>query len=130
MVEHCIEDHFFKKTFNSPEVEFTTNTGELCMEGRSIPEDPGAFFERLIEWINGYFLNPVDKTEMRIKLEYINSGSSKYMLELLRILKINHDSGKDVKIKWYFEEGDESIEELGLHYEQTIQIPFEHIEYY
>ena len=32
--------------------------------------------------------------------------------------------------KWYFEEGDESIEELGQHYEQTIQIPFEHIEYY
>jgi SAM-dependent methyltransferase len=37
---------------------------------------------------------------------------------------------KDVQIKWYFEEGDESIEELGVHYEQTIQIPFEHIEYY
>ena len=28
-------------------------------------------------------------------------------------MKINHDSGKDVQIKWYFEEGDESIEELG-----------------
>ena len=43
---------------------------------------------------------------------------------------INHDAGKDVQIKWYFEEGDESIQELGQHYEQTIQIPFEHIEYY
>ena len=52
------------------------------------------------------------------------------MLEILRIMKINHDSGKSVKILGYFEEGDESIEELGIHYEQTIQIPFEHIEYY
>lgn len=125
-----MEDLFLKKTFNSPEVEFIANTGELSMEGRSIPEDPGEFFERLIDWINEYFLSPAETTVFSIKLEYINSGSSKYMLELLRIMKINHDSGKDVKIKWFFEEGDESIEELGTHYENTIQIPFEHIEYY
>lgn len=125
-----MEDLFLKKTFNSPEIEFIAASGELSMEGRSIPEDPGEFFDRLIDWINEYFLSPAEKTVMTIKLEYINSGSSKYMLEMLRIMKINHDSGKDVKILWYYEEGDESIEELGVHYEQTIQIPFEHIEYY
>jgi hypothetical protein len=125
-----MEDLYLKKTFNSPEVEFVADTGELSLEGRSIPEDPGEFFESLIEWINEYFLAPAAKTVMSIKLEYINSGSSKYMLEVLRIMKINHDAGKDVQIKWYFEEGDESIQELGQHYEQTIQIPFEHIEYY
>ena len=125
-----MEDLYLKKTFNSPEVEFIADTGELSLEGRSIPEDPGEFFELLIDWINEYFLNPAKDTVLSIKLEYINSGSSKYMLEVLRIMKINHDSGKDVKILWFFEEGDESIEELGIHYEQTIHIPFEHIEYY
>ena len=125
-----MEDLFLKKTFNSPEVEFIAGTGELSMEGRSIPEDPGEFFERLIDWINDYFMNPASITELNIKLEYINSGSSKYMLELLRIMKINHVNGKNVQVKWYFEEGDESIQELGQHYEQTIQLPFEHIEYY
>lgn len=125
-----MEDLYLKKTSNSPEVEFLADSGELSMEGRSIPEDPGEFFERLIDWINEYFLHPANKTEVSIKLEYINSGSSKYMLELLRIMKINHDAGKNVKVMWYFEEGDESIQELGIHYENTIQIPFEHIEYY
>ncbi len=125
-----MQDLFLKKTFNSPEVEFTAETGELNMEGRSIPEDPGEFFERLISWVNEYFLSPADITRFSIKLEYINSGSSKYMLELLRIMKINHDAGKQVQVRWYYEEGDESIQELGQHYEQTVQIPFEHIEYY
>lgn len=125
-----MEDLYLKKTSNSPEVEFLADSGQLSMEGRSIPEDPGEFFERLIDWINEYFLRPADKTEVSIKLEYINSGSSKYMLELFRIMKINHDAGKNVKVLWYFEEGDESIQELGIHYENTIQIPFEHIEYY
>lgn len=125
-----MEDLYLKKTSNSPEVEFVAGSGELSMEGRSIPEDPGEFFERLIDWINEYFLHPAEKTVVSIKLEYINSGSSKYMLELFRIMKINHDAGKNIRVKWYFEEGDESIQELGIHYENTIQIPFEHIEYY
>ena len=125
-----MNDLYFKKSFNSPEVEFIADSGELNIEGRSIPEDPGEFFDRLINWLNEYFLNPVEKTVMNIKLVYINSGSSKYMLELLRIMKVNSEKGRDVLIKWYFEEGDESIEELGQHYEQTIQIPFELIEYY
>ncbi len=79
-----MEDLYLKKTFNSPEVEFIADTGELSLEGRSIPEDPGEFFERLIDWINEYFLTPAEKTVMSIKLEYINSGSSKYMLEVLQ----------------------------------------------
>jgi hypothetical protein len=125
-----MNDIYLNKTFNSPEVEFIASKGELNIEGRSIPEDPGEFFEKLIDWMNDYFLNPVEETVMNIKLEYINSGSFKYMLELLRILKINFNKGRKVLVKWYYEEGDESIEELGQHYEQTMQIPFEIIEYY
>ena len=125
-----MNDLYLKKSFNSPEVEFIAASGELSIEGRSIPEDPGEFFDRLINWLNEYFLNPVEVTVMNIKLEYINSGSSKYLLEVLRIMKVNHEKGRNILLKWYFEEGDESIEELGQHYEQTIQIPFELIEYY
>jgi len=125
-----MNDLYLKKSFNSPEVEFISASGELSIEGRSIPEDPGEFFDRLINWLNEYFLNPVEVTVMNIKLEYINSGSSKYLLEVLRIMKVNHEKGRKILLKWYFEEGDESIEELGQHYEQTIQIPFELIEYY
>ncbi len=125
-----MEDIYLKKTFNSPEVEFIASKGELNIEGRSIPEDPGEFYEKLLDWLNDYFLDPKDETVMNVKLEYINSGSSKYMLELLRIIKENYNKGRNVLVKWYFEEGDESIQELGQHYEQTMQIPFEIIEFY
>lgn len=125
-----MEDLHLKGTSNSPEVDFISSKGELHVEGRSIPEDPGEFYDRLINWMLEYFKSPCEETVMHVKLEYINSGSSKYMLELLRILKVNHGNGKKVLVKWFFEEGDESIEELGQHYEQTMQIPFEIIEYY
>ncbi|MCK5764004.1 MAG: SiaC family regulatory phosphoprotein, partial [Clostridiales bacterium] len=77
-----------------------------------------------------YYKNPKEITRMDINLEYINSGSSKFLIELLRVLKTNYDLGKDCIVNWYFEEDDESIEELGLHYQATVKLPFKLIDFY
>ena len=79
-----MEDLFLKKTFNSPEIEFLAESGELSLEGRSIPEDPGEFFERLIDWINEYFLNPVE-----------NGGEHQARIHQLRILQIHAGTAED-----------------------------------
>lgn len=125
-----MDDYFIKKTFNTPEIKFVPKEGHLKIEGRAIPEDPGEFFESIINWLESYYENPKELTKVDIKLEYINSGSSKYLLELLRILKINYDNGHDCIINWFYEEDDESIFELGQHYQNTIKVPFKIIDYY
>ena len=119
-----MKDFLISKTFNTPEVELLPSEGILRIEGRSIPEDPNEFYSAVIEKLEEYFENPKELTQLNIKLEYINSGSSKYMLELLRTLKRNFDKGNNCIVNWYFEEDDESIQELGQHYKNTIQIPF------
>ena len=86
-----MDEYYVRKTFNTPEVFFSPDDGILKIEGRAIPEDPGDFFDNIIDMINQYYQNPKDLTRIDIKLEYINSGSSKYMLELMRILKRNYD---------------------------------------
>ena len=125
-----MDDFIIKKAFNTPEVELRPSEGTLKMEGRSIPEDPGAYFDIIIKKLKEYYQNPQKLTHLDIKLEYINSGSSKYMLELLRIVKLNHGKGHDCIINWYYEEDDESILELGQHYQNSIKIPFKMIGYY
>ena len=125
-----MDDQIIKKTFNTPEISFKPEEGYLKIEGRAIPEDPGEFFETVIIWLKDYYKNPLELTKVDIKLEYINSGSSKYMLELLRILKVNYDNGKDCIVNWFYEEDDESIYELGQHYQATVQLPFKIIDYY
>jgi len=125
-----MEEYYVKKTLNTPEVRFSTYEGTLRIEGRSIPEDPGETYELIIEQLNEYFKNPMQLTRVDIKLEYINSGSSKYLLELMRIMKKNYDEGKDCLVNWHYEEDDESILELGQHYKNTIQIPFKLMDYY
>ncbi len=125
-----MDEYYVKKTSNTPEVFFSPSEGILKIEGRSIPEDPGDFFDNIINIITRYYQDPKELTKVDIKLEYINSGSSKYMLELMRILKRNYDAGHDCIVNWYYEEDDESIQELGQHYQATVQIPFKIIDYY
>lgn len=118
-----------KKTPNTPSVIFNPETGLMKIEGRSIPENPGDFFDPLIDWLEEYFENPVKPTNFELNLEYVNSGSSKYLLGIFRILKKKHDEGKNCQINWYYEEDDEAIFSLGEHYKNTIRIPFKLIEF-
>jgi len=117
------------KTFNTPEVILDTSEGTFKLEGRSIPEDPNEFFGEIIEKLEEYYKNPRQTTKVDLKLEYVNSGSSKILLEILRIIKTQFDNGHNCVINWYYEEDDESIQELGQHFKNTIQVPFNLVQY-
>jgi len=118
-----------EKKVNTPSVSFNPDTGHFKIEGRSIPENPGEFFDVLIDWIKEYFKNPKDSTIFDLNLEYVNSGSSKYLLGLFRAIKDEACKGKKVIINWYYEEDDEAIFSLGEHYKSALKIPFNLIEY-
>lgn len=124
-----MKELIIKKTPNTPGVSLNSETGLMKIEGRSIPENPGDFFDPLIEWLEEYFEDPVKQTNFDLNLEYVNSGSSKYLLGIFRILKKKHEEGKACQINWYYEEDDEAIFSLGEHYKNTIRIPFKLIEF-
>jgi len=112
-------------TPTTPEVQFNGTSGILKIEGRSIPENPEDFFNPILSWLQAYFSHPKSQTEFHLILEYVNSGSAKFLLEMLRMVKEQLNSGGSVGIKWFFEEEDESIEELGQHYTDLLKIPIE-----
>jgi hypothetical protein len=117
------------KKINTPSIVFDADKGHLKIEGRSIPENPGEFYDELIDWVKEYFKNPKEFTTFDLNLEYVNSGSSKYLLGLFRIIKDETALGKNVTINWYYEEDDEAILSLGEHYKSSLKIPFNLIEY-
>ena len=114
---------------NTPSVLFDPESGSLKIEGRSIPENPGDFYDDLIDWIREYFKNPKSLTTFDLNLEYVNSGSSKYLLGLFRVMKEEVQKGHKININWYYEEDDEAIQSLGKHYKTSLKIPFNMIEY-
>jgi hypothetical protein len=107
---------------NCPGMIYNPDDNLLEIAGRSIPENPELIFRKLDEWITGHFeKNP--SLMVNVRLEYINSGSSKYLYEVLKKLTVYSVSGKEVKIKWLYEEDDEAMLELGEHYRDTAGIP-------
>jgi len=117
-------------TPKTPEIDFDAQKGILKISGRAIPENPEELFSGVIEWVQEYFKSPQELTTVEIQLEYINSGSSKFILELLHLLQEMHNSGKKCKVKWYYEEDDEAVLELGKHYQSILNLDFNLIELY
>jgi hypothetical protein len=107
---------------NCPGIWYFPDTNILEIAGRSIPENPEQIFRKLEEWINDHFEKNNDLS-VNIKLEYINSGSSKYLYEILKKLTQHGSSGKKVVLRWLYEEDDEAMLELGEHYRDTAGIP-------
>ena len=115
-------------TINTPHVILDAGSGRLYLAGRSIPEDPDVFYARIFNWVDQYFGEKTQDTEIEFKLEYVNSGSTKYILELLREIQRLCD-GKNTRVVWCYERDDESIQELGDHFSKTVGLPFELREY-
>jgi hypothetical protein len=107
---------------NCPGIFYYPDTNALEITGRSIPENPELIFRKLNDWITSHFENN-EALKVNIQLEYINSGSSKYLYEILKKLTVYAESGKELQIKWLYEEDDEAMLELGEHYRDTAGIP-------
>ena len=119
-----MKDLIIKETEKTPSVALSTN-GILKIEGRSIPEDAATFFKPLLEWTKEF---TADEIRVDIKLEYFNTSSSKFILEMLRILE-NNTGNKNILVNWFYEEGDLDVLESGQYFESIIGIPFKYIEY-
>jgi hypothetical protein len=119
-----------EKTYSTPLISFDHTSGVFKIEGRSIPENPAAFYDPVNSWIDQYFTAPQPLTRLDIRLDYINSGSSKSIMYLMKLMKDYHDKGNECQVNWYFEEDDESIRDLGKHYKSLIKLPFNLVELY
>jgi hypothetical protein len=104
-------------------------SGKLEFSGRSIPEDPMKLFAPILEWIEEYIKNPPDSTSVNLNFEYINTSSSKHILNILEVLNRGYDKNTDnMKITWSYEIGDDDMYELGKFIESMIDIPMDYIE--
>ncbi len=99
-------------TTSTPEVRFSAD-GRLMIEGRSLPENVIKFYNPLVEWV-GKLKTEVVKIDLN--LEYLNSASSRKILEILKVLDINSNI-KVLIVNWHYESDDEDALESGQIFE-------------
>ena len=105
-------------------VDFNAETGSLMLEGESYPENPIDFFAPLNNWIEQYIQEVNGPLTLDTTIDYLNTSSSKCMLDLLEALDNYYESGGKVTVNWYYEEDNEDMEETGEELCEDMEIPY------
>jgi SiaC family regulatory phosphoprotein len=112
-------------TGRTPKVYFNSQEGVLEMSGRSIPENAVSFYKPIFDWLDEYVLTPHEETQITFNLEYFNTSSSKCILDMLRKLERLPEDGHQAIVRWYYDEGDEDMEESGNDFKSLINLDIE-----
>ena len=113
----------------TPEVNFDPDTGKLELIGKSYPADAVEFYEPIITWVENYVQNPALTTELVCEVEYLNSASQKQLVDLIASFIPIHKLGKEFKVHWKYEEGDDDILAVGQLIEHELELPFTYEEF-
>jgi hypothetical protein len=109
-------------TVDTPEVIYDDSLRKLSIRGRSLPEDAWSFYEPVIGWAKSFIANGESKLTVEFFLEYFNSSSGRYLLELLSTFEA---AGKDVRVLWLTEPEDELMQEKGEEFSGLVDLPFD-----
>ncbi len=113
------------KTDRTPAIYFNPDEGSLEMSGRSIPENAISFYKPLFDWLDQYVQQPQAESNVVFNLEYFNTSSSKCILDILRKLERIAENKAKIAVKWFFDDGDEDMEESGNDFKSLINLDIE-----
>ncbi|MBE9481722.1 MAG: DUF1987 domain-containing protein [Bacteroidetes bacterium] len=117
------------KTKYTLEVDCSVDTGVIKMSGSSYPENAIEFFQPLFDWLEIYISEIGKEIILDLKLNYLNTSSSKCILDIMDILENYQKSNGKVQINWYYEEDDEDILETGEEFAEDTKLKFNLISY-
>jgi hypothetical protein len=124
-----MEALYLEATDETPGVKLDKEKSIFEFNGKSLPEDVVSFYNPIMDWLDEYADQLNNVTEVKFRLDYFNTASSKMILDILLKLEEFQDTGKEVRIKWYYAEDDEDMEEAGAEYAEIVDIPFEYESY-
>ncbi len=108
----------------TPTVVLDNDQNNFEMHGRCFPENANVFFKPILTWLDSYASQPNATTNFVINLQYYNTATSKFLLEMLHRLDLIHQSGANTSVTWCYDEEDEDMEEAGEEYADLLNLPF------
>jgi len=113
-----------------PEINFDPETDILCISGESYHEYTGEFFEPIFEWIDQYIKEPGKRIQLKFRMDYFNTASSKCFYDILETLNIYaQEHNGSFEAFWYYEEEDYDMLESGEDYAEDKSINIHLIPY-
>ncbi len=120
----------------TPEISLNATTRVFSFTGVSRPENVISYYQPVIDWLSKYekeYLSKIEEAYSAIPLKiifqfsYFNSSSSKMILQILEFFGAQRDKGMNVEVVYYYDDGDDQMQEDGEELSETLGIPFEFI---
>ena len=117
---------YHKPTEDEPEMILDIEEGRFEFSGRSLPEDPASLFEPVLDWVKEYSRSPNNETVIHFKLDYFNSSTARFLVEILQLFEEIRHAGHRISVCWWYLEDDQMMEERGEEIESVIDLEFEY----
>jgi len=117
-----MDNLFIKNTKTTPEINFNSKNHILEIRGSSYPENISEFYGQVFSWLNEY-LEFIDDQNINVNIDlvYFNSTSSKVFMDLFDLLDEAVNEGKNINIKWYYDEDDTDSLEFGEEFQDNLE---------
>ncbi|MBN2613858.1 MAG: DUF1987 domain-containing protein [Bacteroidales bacterium] len=109
---------------DTPRVHFDKYSNRFEIMGVSLPPNIFEFYNPLLNWINDYCKNPNEHTHLKLRFEYLNTSSTKMIMNLVTALGPAINRGSEVKVLWYYDSGDLEMKEMGEEFASNSTVPF------
>ena len=122
----------------SPKVVFDPTKNLFELAGESRPENTSKFYVPLLEWLTQYQsvlywekdkVSNMPTKVFEFKLDYFNSTSAKFIMDVLMQLDKMAQEGYPIKVKWFYDKRDEDMKESGEEFSKLLKkLPIEFVE--
>ena len=110
-------------TKSSPKIRYSEEDNTLTISGESYPENSFAFFQPVFEWLHDQ-LKRMQQLHVSINISYMNSSSTKCMLDLLDLLGDTSKHDCSTNISWLYEKENDRALELAEEFQEEATVPF------
>ena len=110
-------------TKSSPRITFDASGKILKIEGQSYPEYALKFYDPVFAWIKDYLRND-SSLIIEINLSYMNTSSSRCVMEIVDIMEEAFEKGCKASIRWLYDQENEFALELAEEFKEGMNLPF------
>ncbi len=100
------------KPIFTPEIIMDVDTGQCHIKGESYLEEPFKLYDSVLNWIQDFVQQQQKPLSIDVELTYINSTSSRAILDLFRGIASLVEEGKAIHVKWGYPNGDDDFNEI------------------
>lgn len=120
-------------TVSSPKVILDPDRNKFEISGESRPADVATFYEEIINWMDDYSHHLAKSQDQKepvtfdLEFEYFNSSSAKYILDFCKQIGNARSKGKEIQVRWHYDDDDMDMLEVGREMSRMAKFPFEYI---